>query len=65
MAFIRIIGVPAEIQTEVKPVVNQARHAARHNTREHNPQTHMHIDRNYIFNNISNNTRQQFPRPKC
>jgi hypothetical protein len=33
-----------------------------HNRREHNPQTetHMHIERTYVFNNISNNRRQQF-----
>jgi hypothetical protein len=27
-------------------------------------QTHMRIERTYIFNNISNNKRQQFPRQK-
>jgi hypothetical protein len=36
-----------------------------HNRKQHNTpnQTYMHIERTYVFNNIRNNRRQQFPHP--
>jgi hypothetical protein len=45
---------------------SRKRHAAQHTTRDTqatNSTTHAHGDDLYIFNNISNNRRQQSPHP--
>jgi hypothetical protein len=45
---------------------SRTKHAAQHDTREHNPstQTRMRIEETCISNDISHNRKQQFPRQK-